>query len=88
MNVYWNRFPLPSAERGPRSTAQKAQYHQDHFGSIMASSKGDPALKTVVTRTSQLARSRWTRRPVARFRMIPITTFGRKRIAASRADRF
>jgi hypothetical protein len=79
---------LPSADRGARRTAQKAQYHHDHFGSIMASNKGDPALKTVVTKTSQFARRRCTRSPVARLRTIPIMTLGMKRIAASNADKF
>lgn len=42
---------LPSAESGPRRTAQKAQYHHDQVGSMIAKSNGDPALRTVVTST-------------------------------------
>lgn len=41
----------PSAERGPSSIAQKAQYHQDHSGSMMAIRSGDPALRTEATST-------------------------------------
>ena len=42
---------VPSAESGPRRTAQKAQYHHDQVGSMIAMSNGDPALRTVVTST-------------------------------------
>lgn len=49
---------LPSAERGPNRTAQKAQYHQDQCGSMTAISRGEPALRKVVKSTRWSARRR------------------------------
>lgn len=53
----------------------------------MAMSNGDPALRTVVTKTKWFAWRRCTSSPVARLRTMPMMTLGRKRRAAWMAER-
>jgi hypothetical protein len=49
---------IPSAERGLNSTAQKAQYHHDQSGLIIAMRRGDSTLIAEVMSTRRSARTR------------------------------
>jgi hypothetical protein len=49
---------VPSAERGLNSTAQKAQYHHDQSGLMIAMRRGDSKLIAEVMSTRRSARTR------------------------------